>query len=231
MKKGPRDPPTRNGSALSWRDNARAAGGVPPQTPLWADPRAHRRRAAAAGGGGPCHPRAPPAPARGPEESLEGDPDEGFRQGKLPVVLHGQKVQGEIHLVRTRMAGRGKSDDGTQWLLFKKRDTDAVPGWSLPTPSRSVKSGRSIEEIKRDEPARWSSSPAAAATAPKIPRGLRRLGLEKSGTDAVPRGVQPMLAKLIDEPFDDPDWVFEPTWDGGRTSAIDRKSTRLNSSH
>jgi len=157
---------------------------------------------------------------RGTYESLEGDPDEGFRQGKLTVVLHGQKVQGEFHLVRTRMAGRGKSDDGNQWLLFKKRDADAVPGWSLPTPSRSAKSGRSIEEIKRDEPARWSSSTAAAATAPKIPRGLRRLGVEKPGTDAVPRSVQPMLAKLIDEPFDDPDWVFEPKWDGVRTIAI-----------
>ena len=64
---------------------------------------------------------------RGTYESLEGDPDEGFRQGKLTVVLHGQKVQGEFHLVRTRMAGRGKSDDGNQWLLFKKRDADAVP--------------------------------------------------------------------------------------------------------
>src|SRR3972149_5873572 len=62
-----------------------------------------------------------------------------------------------------------------------------------------------------------------APPAPKIPRGLRRLGLEKPGTETVPRGVQPMLAKLIDEPFDDPDWVFEPKWDGVRTIAIVRR--------
>jgi len=48
---------------------------------------------------------------RGTYESLEGDPDQGFKKGKLTVVLRGQKIQGEFHLVRTRMDGRGGSDD------------------------------------------------------------------------------------------------------------------------
>jgi bifunctional non-homologous end joining protein LigD len=32
----------------------------------------------------------------------------------------------------------------------------------------------------------------------------------------LPRRLQPMLATLIDKPFDDPDWVFETKWDGFR---------------
>ncbi len=158
----------------------------------------------------------------GTYESLEGDPDEGFKKGKLTVVLHGQKVRGEFHMVRTRMGGRGKSDDGNNWLLFKKRDAEAEPGWSLPKPARSVKSGRTIEEIRRAEPARWDSS-ASPTKAPKLPRAARRFGLEKPGADPLPRAVQPMLAKLIEEPFDDPGWFFEPKWDGVRAIAIVRR--------
>ncbi|MGH2452563.1 MAG: non-homologous end-joining DNA ligase [bacterium] len=161
---------------------------------------------------------------RGTYESLEGDPDEGFQKGKLAVVLRGQKLQGEFHLVRTRMGGRGGGPDGTNWLLFKKRDGDAVTGWVLPKPSRSVKSGRTIEEIRREESARWHSSepppkPAAQRTS-RRPAALRKWGLDKPGKARVPKNVAPMLAKLIDEPFDDPAWLFEPKWDGVRAIAI-----------
>src|SRR3972149_10851707 len=48
-------------------------------------------------------------------------------------------------------------------------------------------------------------------------------GLQDAGTGPVPAGAQRRLAKLIDEPFDDPDWVFEPKWDGVRTIAIVRR--------
>jgi len=160
---------------------------------------------------------------RGTYESLEGDPDQGFKKGKLTVVLRGQKIQGEFHLVRTRMGGRGGSDDGSNWLLFKKRDDDAVADWSLPKPSRSVKSGRSIDEIRKEEPARWHSSqppPAPAATRSRRPAALRKWGLDKAGSDRLPKSVTPMLAKLIEEPFDDPAWLFEPKWDGVRAIAI-----------
>ena len=33
---------------------------------------------------------------------------------------------------------------------------------------------------------------------------------------AMPRVIQPMLATLVDEPFSDPDWLFETKWDGIR---------------
>ena len=31
--------------------------------------------------------------------------------------------------------------------------------------------------------------------------------------------LKPMLATLIDEPFDDPEWIYEVKWDGYRTVA------------
>ncbi|HZZ75286.1 MAG TPA: non-homologous end-joining DNA ligase, partial [Puia sp.] len=36
----------------------------------------------------------------------------------------------------------------------------------------------------------------------------------------IPRRVKPMLATLVDKPFDDPDWIFEVKWDGYRAIAI-----------
>ena len=35
----------------------------------------------------------------------------------------------------------------------------------------------------------------------------------------VPKPLQPMLATLIDAPFDNPAWVFESKWDGFRLVA------------
>jgi len=59
---------------------------------------------------------------RGPYELLE----QG--QGKLGFVLEGQKLKGAFAL--TLLKGRGK---GNEWLLIKKKDEYAIPGWNLET--------------------------------------------------------------------------------------------------
>jgi bifunctional non-homologous end joining protein LigD len=46
----------------------------------------------------------------------------------------------------------------------------------------------------------------------------------------VPKLLQPMLATLIDAPFDNRDWVFETKWDGFRLIAkIENRSVTLYS--
>ncbi len=43
-----------------------------------------------------------------------------------------------------------------------------------------------------------------------------------------PSVIRPMLASAIEEPFDDPDWIFEVKWDGYRAVAfIENKRVRL----
>src|SRR5947208_17083063 len=34
---------------------------------------------------------------------------------------------------------------------------------------------------------------------------------------SMPKVINPMLATLVDEPFSDPDWIFETKWDGFRS--------------
>jgi bifunctional non-homologous end joining protein LigD len=79
--------------------------------------------------------------------TVEGDdsPEEQLAQGELKLVFLGHKLQGGFVLLK--MAKRGPKD----WLLIKRRDPYAKPGWAIDAPavSKSVKTGRTIDEIRR----------------------------------------------------------------------------------
>ncbi len=48
--------------------------------------------------------------------------------------------------------------------------------------------------------------------------------LLQAGTPAgMPAGIKPMLATLVNEPFDDPQWIYEVKWDGYRSIAYINK--------
>jgi len=79
-------------------------------------------------------------------------------RGDLKFKLHGEKLQGEFAIVH--MKGRGK---GNEWLLIKKRDQAAVPGWDVEAHAYSVLSGRTQEEIARNLPARKTKRKTAGA--------------------------------------------------------------------
>ena len=52
----------------------------------------------------------------------------------------------------------------------------------------------------------------------------RIANLKKAGTAAkLPETVPPMLATLVDKPFDAENWLFEVKWDGYRAIAICNK--------
>jgi bifunctional non-homologous end joining protein LigD len=79
-------------------------------------------------------------------------------RGDLKFRLHGEKLKGEFAIVL--MKGRGK---GNEWLLIKKRDEFAVPGWDVESHAYSVLSGRTQEEIARNLPARKTKQKTAGA--------------------------------------------------------------------
>jgi bifunctional non-homologous end joining protein LigD len=47
--------------------------------------------------------------------------------------------------------------------------------------------------------------------------------LAKAKRGQMPKGIRPMLATLVDKPFDDPDWLYEIKWDGYRALAFVQK--------
>ncbi len=121
------------------------------------------------------------------------DPDAGLESGKLLFDLRGYKAKGRFTLVQTK--GRGENE----WLLIKKQDSFAreEPSWS----DTSVLSGRRVEEIGRE----------AAATTATL-QALDALHAPRSPL----RPLRPMLAERADQPFSDPDWIFEVKYDGYR---------------
>ncbi len=66
-------------------------------------------------------------------------------RGDLKFKLHGEKLTGEFAIVH--MKNRGK---GNEWLLLKKKGPEARPGWDVEEFARSVKTGRTQDEIAGD---------------------------------------------------------------------------------
>ena len=51
--------------------------------------------------------------------------------------------------------------------------------------------------------------------------------LKDAPVKPMPHGIKPMLATLVKEPFDHPDWIFEVKWDGYRAIAEIRDDERF----
>ena len=64
---------------------------------------------------------------------------EGLKQGKLSVLLRGEKLKGSFALVKTKEAN--------QWLLIKHKDRFAVTA-DVTEQARSILSGKTVGELK-----------------------------------------------------------------------------------
>ena len=78
------------------------------------------------------------------------DPLAAVEDGDLHVDLDGEKLRGRFVLVR-------RGGDEKQWLLLHKHDDQAVSGWDPEDHPRSVKSGRTNDEVKAAPSATWTS--------------------------------------------------------------------------
>ena len=100
------------------------------------------------------------------------DPMAAIESGNLHLDLDGEKLSGRFVLVRRGRGGGGKE----QWLLLHKHDEHAVVGWDPEDHPRSVKSGRTNDEVKAAPAASWSSQASWAAPTPEELEGLEGLG-------------------------------------------------------
>ena len=84
---------------------------------------------------------------------------------------------------------------------------------------RSVKTGRTNDEVKAGADAVWdSSAPAAEAN----------IDLSGAVVAPLPDFIDPMKATAVDKGFSDPDWLFEVKLDGYRLeTVVDGRSVRM----
>ena len=141
-----------------------------------------------------------------------GDPGEagermrqGLNSGKLSITLRGHKLRGSWTLVKTT---RGPNE----WLLIKHADRHADDSLDILEQDRSVVSGLTIADLKSGrlpDPAKVVDPSA----------GTSLIGREAP----FPANLKPMMARLVEEPFSHPGWLFEPKLDGYRAVAFLRK--------
>ncbi|NEU10143.1 DNA ligase D [Flavihumibacter sp. R14] len=157
-----------------------------------------------------------------------------LKDGSLKLMLHGKKLQGEYALVKTN----GMGENG--WLLIKHKDEFASAD-DITQKDKSVISGKTIESMEKTSDKVWKGGKEQTIEKEKR-SGKRKLVEETNDEDSeeeevadaqsilkkakkakIPEGIKPMLATLVDKPFDDPDWVYEVKWDGYRALAFVNK--------
>jgi bifunctional non-homologous end joining protein LigD len=131
---------------------------------------------------------------RGTYELLgDASPEAQLERGDFKFKLHGEKLIGEFALVR--MKNRGK---GNEWLLLKKPDFAAQPGYD------SESDLRSVGVIQAD--------PALIPGAVKTPMPVKLAPMMAISSSKLPQGL---------------DWVYEVKWDGVRALCfVDGKKVR-----
>jgi bifunctional non-homologous end joining protein LigD len=137
------------------------------------------------------------------------DPVAEIAAGKIKFILDGTKLHGMFTLVKLKNRG---GESGDPWLLIKDHDAFVDPSYDVEQHPESAVTGKTLADIKGDRGAKeWQSDRPAATPAKRAPR--------KAKADPIPHDVKPMLATLVERPFDDPAFVFEVKWDGYRAIA------------
>ncbi|MEP7138289.1 MAG: DNA ligase D [Caldimonas sp.] len=158
-----------------------------------------------------------------------GDPEAGYRAGKLKFRLHGKKLEGGWTLVRMRGKGNERQEP---WLLIKERDEAARPASEysvVEAEPGSVLSGRTIS----DDPVVVAKTAAKrkvskASTATEAPASQPADAIAAAPQAKLPSSLAPQLATLVASPPADAGWIYEIKYDGYRLLArIDGDDVRL----
>jgi len=165
-----------------------------------------------------------------------------LEKGSVKIKLHGEKLEGEFALVKTHGMGENA------WLLIKHNDEFASKT-DITKKDKSVLSDKDLKEIaaeahasvtakakkKSGEPVGKKVLPVDAAeeeldakidSQETVEIDLTRL-LKSAPKAKMPTAIKPMKATLVEDPFDNDEWVFEVKWDGYRAIAAVNKEVEL----
>lgn len=160
----------------------------------------------------------------------------GIHVGKLHIVLDGKKLKGEYALVKTH--GRGEN----AWLLFKVKDK-YVSKEDITLEDKSVISKKTLAQVektttnfygadrvkessvksKKETSLNKRSDVKAASEKNEIDKEEKSLIetiITAGKSSKFPSNLSPMLAKMVDKPFDKEGWQYEIKWDGYRVLAF-----------
>jgi len=153
--------------------------------------------------------------------------------GKIKFTLKGKKLKGNFALIKAY--GRGENG----WLLMKLDDKYATTTDIL-LKEKSVISKKTLAQVEKTTTNFYGGKPDEAkkaagkkTTVPKKKPASEKIKVKppaKGKRAAFPKTLKPMLATLVDKPFDEPDWWYEVKWDGYRAVAfVDGDKVELKS--
>src|SRR5437879_3507360 len=142
--------------------------------------------------------------------------DTSVLSGKTMAQIAGAEDSAEWQSSKKASRGRVKA----AWLADSLAKLDKKKRKALITEDTGEHGGNSKEDTKPPARTKKNSSAASASSAVKDLKGAAKRSM--------PTAIQPMLASITEEPFDDPNWLFEIKWDGYRAVAfVENGSVRL----
>jgi bifunctional non-homologous end joining protein LigD len=164
-----------------------------------------------------------------------------LEDGSLKIILHGEKLHGEFALVKTHGMGgdswlliKHKDEFASEEDITKKdksvlskktieqveKTSDKIWHSTTTDPIREenkVKKARKAKQESSDETSKKADKTAVEGEEDSSTDEIDVSELLKKAPESeLPIGTKPMLATLVDEPFDDENWVYEVKWDGYR---------------
>ena len=150
--------------------------------------------------------------------------DESALTGRTMGDIGGD--QGSAKWTSSKPASRGGVK--APWLAdaiakFDKKKFDKKKSKTMPTSEspqqHAVKKKEKNRALASTAVARLTSRAAKESSSEsRVPSVVN--GLEGAVKRPMPTAVHPMLATTVEEPFDDPEWLFEIKWDGYRAVAF-----------
>ena len=170
------------------------------------------------------------------------EPAKALRDGRMHLVMDGEKAKGEWSLIRTRMDAAKP-----QWLLLKSGAS--LKPISKKRDDQSAKTGRTMAQIAVQKDAEWQSNraedkpSAASRLKSRLKAALKKKDQGKAAGEkkivgqahrlpnefakalaklpkAKARFIEPMKARLMDSPPGSGDWSYELKFDGFRVCAV-----------
>jgi len=139
--------------------------------------------------------------------------------------IGGDKESAEWKSSRPAYRGKVKAAwlaDTLAKLDKKKRQTKVADDAETPVVTDGKKPSATRGKTSAASARKRNSSVASAIAAPSVSR------LSGARKARMPTSISPMLATSIEEPFDDPEWLYEIKWDGYRAVAfLEKGKSRL----
>jgi bifunctional non-homologous end joining protein LigD len=143
--------------------------------------------------------------------------DESALTGRTMADIAGD--QGSAQWTSSRPASRGAVK--APWLADAIAKFDKKSKKRLTTEDTENGEKGKAKKKEKDEKVGGSTSHAAASRNRKSPSVSPVIkDLDGAVKRAMPTAIHPMLATSVDDPFDDPEWLFEIKWDGYRAIAF-----------